>query len=151
MAKRKSTAGEHCPVARTVGVIGDGWSLLVIRDAFDGVCRFGDFQRSLGIARNILSDRLQWLQEEGILSVQPASDGTSYQEYVLTEKGKALFPLIVAFRQWGEHYLFESDEPRSMLIDRKTKKPLALMNVRSSTGRILQPHETEILKVDENK
>ena len=80
---------EPCPVARGVDVVGDRWSLLIVRDAFDGMRRFGDFQRSLGVARNILSDRLRKLVDAGILATQAASDGSAYQEYVLTAKGKA--------------------------------------------------------------
>jgi DNA-binding HxlR family transcriptional regulator len=83
-------------------VIGDRWSQLIVRDAFDGVSRFGDFQVSLGVARNILANRLKALVQEGVLEVQPASDGTAYQQYVLTPKGEALFPVVVGLRQWGE-------------------------------------------------
>lgn len=94
-------ADSPCPVARSADLLGDRWALLVIRDAFDGITRFGDFQRSLGAARNILSDRLRRLVEAGILQLQPASDGSAYQEYVLTAAGLELFPLLVALRQWG--------------------------------------------------
>ncbi len=80
-------ADSPCPVARSADLLGDRWALLVIRDAFDGITRFGDFQRSLGAARNILSDRLRRLVEAGILQLQPASDGSAYQEYVLTAAG----------------------------------------------------------------
>ena len=106
MPSRKSLQAEPCPVARSVDCIGDRWSLLIIRDAFDGVRRFSDFQRSLGMARNILSDRLRKLVEAGVLELQTASDGSSYQEYVLTRKGQSLFPVVVALRQWGEKHLF---------------------------------------------
>lgn len=68
--------------------LADRWSLLIVRDAFDGVRRFGDFQRSLSVARNILSDRLRKLVNAGILEVQDASDGTAYQEYVLISEGE---------------------------------------------------------------
>ncbi|MFW2778936.1 winged helix-turn-helix transcriptional regulator, partial [Acinetobacter baumannii] len=101
MANSTLIKEEPCPVARCVNLIGDRWSLLIVRDAFDGMRRFGDFQRSLGVARNILSDRLKKLVEAGVLEMQDASDGTAYQEYVLTTKGESLFPVIVALRQWG--------------------------------------------------
>jgi DNA-binding HxlR family transcriptional regulator len=71
-----------------------------VRDAFDGMRRFGEFQESLGIARNIPTDRLRLLVQAGVLDVVPASDGTAYQEYVLRPKGEALFPVIVTLRQW---------------------------------------------------
>ncbi len=92
MPTRKPMNDELCPVARSVELIGDRWSLLIVRDAFDGMRRFGDFQRSLGMARNILSDRLRKLVDAGILEMQDASDGTAYQEYVLTAKGRACSP-----------------------------------------------------------
>ncbi len=76
MAGRKSVNNEPCPVARSVDIVGDRWSLLIVRDAFDGTRRFGDFQRSLGVARNILSDRLRGLMDADILETQAASDGT---------------------------------------------------------------------------
>src|SRR4051812_7850276 len=95
----KLTTG--CPVARTVDVLGDKWSLLIIRDAFDGARRFGQFQRNLGVAKNILSARLRTLVGAGVLRSEPASDGSSYREYVLTDAGRELFDLIVTLRQWG--------------------------------------------------
>ena len=99
MVKRTSLEGAACPVARALDAIGDWWSLLIVRDAFDGVRRFGEFQKSLGVAKNILSDRLRTLVAHDILAAVPASDGSAYQEYVLTEKGQALFPVIVGLRQ----------------------------------------------------
>lgn len=92
MPPRKNFDDEPCPVVRSVDLIGDRWALLIVRDAFDGVRRFGDFQRSLGMARNILSDRLRKLVDAGILVMQDASDGTAYQEYVLTARETACSP-----------------------------------------------------------
>lgn len=80
-------------------MIGDHWSLLIVRDAFDGISRFNEFQRSLGAARNILASRLRELVTKGILEVAPAADGTAYHQYTLTEKGCELFKIIVALRQ----------------------------------------------------
>jgi DNA-binding HxlR family transcriptional regulator len=151
MAKRKSMKGDLCPVARSLDIIGDRWSMLVVRDAFDGVCRFGDFQRSLGVARNILADRLRVLVEEGILAIQPASDGTSYQEYVLTTKGESLFPVVVALRQWGERHLFQRGERHSQLIDKKTQQPLRSMEPSAADGRVLKARETSVKKLAETK
>lgn len=99
--KRKSLEDAPCPVARTLDVIGDWWSLLIVRDAFDGVTRFSEFQKGLGMAKNILATRLRALVTHGVLEIVPAADGSAYQEYVLTEKGRALFPVIVGLRQWG--------------------------------------------------
>ena len=76
------------------------WTLLIVRDAFDGVRRFGAFQKNLGIAKGVLTARLKEMVERGVMTVTPASDGTAYQEYVLTEKGRDLFAVVVALRQW---------------------------------------------------
>jgi DNA-binding HxlR family transcriptional regulator len=147
MANSTSLKEEPCPVARCVNLIGDRWSLLIVRDAFDGMRRFGDFQRSLGVARNILSDRLKKLVDAGVLEMQDASDGTTYQEYVLTAKGESLFPVIVALRQWGEHNLFESDERRSLLIDKKTGQQIPFMAPVTADGKVLNASDTQVQKV----
>jgi DNA-binding HxlR family transcriptional regulator len=147
MANSTSLKDEPCPVARCVNLIGDRWSLLIVRDAFDGIRRFGDFQRSLGVARNILSDRLKKLVDAGVLEMQDASDGTAYQEYVLTAKGESLFPVIVALRQWGEHNLFESDERRSLLIDKKTGQQIPFMAPVTADGKMLNASDTQVQKV----
>ncbi|MFP2486800.1 winged helix-turn-helix transcriptional regulator [Enterobacter ludwigii] len=147
MPSRKPIEQEFCPVARSVDLIGDRWSLLIVRNAFDGMRRFGDFQRDLGVARNILADRLRKLVDAGILAMQGASDGTSYQEYVLTDKGESLFPIVVALRQWGEQHLFERGERHPLLIDRRTGKPVPLMAPAAQDGTALKAQDTEVQKV----
>lgn len=147
MNKRNYASHEPCPVARTVGVVGDRWSLLIVRDAFDGLRRFSEFQRSLGVARNILTDRLRRLVDAGILATQPGSNGGAHQEYVLTEQGKSLFPVVVALRQWGERHLFEQGEPHSELLEKDTGKPLHFMEPHAEDGRLLSPDETEVRKL----
>ena len=147
MPSRKPIEQEFCPVARSVDLIGDRWSLLIVRNAFDGMRRFGDFQRDLGVARNILADRLRKLVDAGILAMQGASDGTSYQEYVLTDKGERLFPIVVALRQWGEQHLFERGERHSLLIDRRTGKPVPLMAPAAQDGTALKAQDTDVQKV----
>ena len=147
MAKRKSLRSDPCPVARALDVIGERWALLIVRDAFDGMRRFGEFQKSLGVARNILADRLQALVEEGIFTVAPASDGSAYQEYVLTSKGLALFPVVVGLRQWGEAQLFDKGEAHSTLLDKETGAALPAMQVVAGDGRVLQVADTQVRKV----
>ncbi|MFF5523445.1 winged helix-turn-helix transcriptional regulator [Streptomyces coeruleorubidus] len=105
-----------CPVARTLDLVGDRWSLLIIRDAMDGARAFTDFQHRTGIARNILTDRLRRLVERGILERQTAPTGRR-QNYVLTEAGRDLFAIIVAARQWGERHAFAPGETHSVLVD----------------------------------
>jgi len=147
MAKRKTMQDDACPVARSLDLIGDRWALLIVRDAFDGIRRFSDFQRNLGVARNILSDRLGALVEQGILAVQPASDGTSYQEYVLTAKGEHLFPVVVALRQWGERHLFAKGEPHSVLVETASGKPVPAMLPYGRDGGVLTAGHTMVKKV----
>jgi DNA-binding HxlR family transcriptional regulator len=106
----------ECPVARTADVVGDRWSLLIIRDAMDGARSFTDFQQRTGIARNILTDRLRRLITHGLLAQVDAPSGKR-RRYALTEAGKDLFPVIVTLRQWGERHAFDAGEPHSVLVD----------------------------------
>lgn len=139
MAKHPNPAPDSCPVARSVDLLGDRWSLLLVRDAFDGKRRFGDFQRSLGVARSILSDRLRHLVQAGVFEVQPAADGSAYQAYALTPRGEQLFPLVVALRQWGERHLFAPGEAHSQLVETRSGQPLAWMQPVSADGQVLAP------------
>lgn len=131
-------------MARPLDAIGDWWSLLIIRDAFDGLRRFGEFQRSLGLAKNILSARLHNLVEHGIMDLVPASDGGPYQEYVLTEKGRGLFPVLVALRQWGEAFFFSPGEAHVLLVDKKSGFPVRKLELRSKDGRVLGPDDAVV-------
>lgn len=148
MAKRKSLKGDPCPVARALDVIGDRWALLIVRDAFDGMRRFGEFQKSLGVARNILADRLHTLVAEGVFAAVPASDGSAYQDYVLTPKGAALFPVVVGLRQWGEAQLFGAAEAHSALLERASGQPVAALELRAADGRRLDAADTLVRKLD---
>ena len=145
MVKRTSHKSANCPVARPLDAIGDWWSLLIIRDAFDGLRRFGEFRESLGLARNILSARLRNLVEHGILETMPVSEGSAYYEYVLTEKGRGLFHVLVALRQWGEDYFFEPGAGHVRLVDRKLSKPVRRLELKSQDGRVLQATETVVV------
>ncbi len=146
MGTRKTLSDSSCPVGRALEIVGDRWALLIVRDAFDGTRRFGQFQENLEIARNILSDRLKLLVGAGVLDVVPASDGSAYQEYALTPKGNALFPVIVALRQWGEATLFQRGEKHSRLIDRASARPVPKMVLRDAAGKALDPGETQVRK-----
>lgn len=145
MVKRTSHKQASCPVARPLDAIGDWWSLLIVRDAFDGLRRFGEFQKNLGLAKNILSARLRNLVEHGILETVPASDGSAYQEYVLTSKGRGLFPVLVALRQWGEEHFFDATESHVRLVDRMHGKPVRKLELRAQDGRALKPEDTLVV------
>ena len=139
MSEQKILKGQECPVARALDVIGDKWSLMIIRDAFDDVCRFSHFQKNLGLGKNILTTRLRTLVGLGIFEVRPASDGSAYKEYSLTDAGRALFPIIVSFRQWGERYLFSEGEIHSVLVDKENEKPISVVAVVDGNGNPLEP------------
>lgn len=147
MAQRKSLKNDACPMARALNIVGDQWSLLIIRDAFDGMKRFGEFQQSLGMAKNILAERLKWLVQEGVLDVVPAAEGSLYQAYVLSAKGKALFPVVVGLRQWGEAHLYAKGEPHSLLVERDSGKPVPKIALRTRDGQPLDADLTFVKKV----
>lgn len=147
MPRTKKPPYQACPVARAADIMADRWSVLIVRDAFDGLRRFGEFQKSLSIARNILTDRLHTLVEAGILIMEPASDGSAYQDYVLTAKGEALFPVVVGFRQWAEQYLFRPGEPHSVLVESKTGRPIRKMAPSTRDGRVLGPQDAFVRKL----
>ncbi|MCS4286076.1 DNA-binding HxlR family transcriptional regulator [Pseudomonas sp. BIGb0278] len=131
----------QCPVARALLVLGDRWALMILRDAFDGLRRFSELQKSLGLAKNILSSRLKLLVETGLLTLQPASDGSAYKEYALTDKGRAVFPIVIGLRQWGEQFLFEAGETRSQLLDSAHGQPLQTLQVQARDGRVVGPDD----------
>jgi DNA-binding HxlR family transcriptional regulator len=137
MVKRTSLAGADCPIARALDVIGDWWSLLIIRDALTGRRRFGEFQKSLGLAKNILTMRLRALVDRGILETAPAADGSVYQEYVLTRKGRGIFPILVALRQWTEEFDAHPGEIATLLVDRETGRPVRKLELHAQDGRLL--------------
>ncbi len=147
MAKRQELKNDACPVARALTVVGDQWSLMIIRDAFDGVSRFGVFQKSLGVARNILADRLRKLVDNGILEMAPASDGTAYGEYVLTPKGASLFGVLVGLRQWSEEHLYGAGESHSTMVERDSGMPVPRMQLSGRDGRALGAADTVVNKL----
>lgn len=143
MSGRKSRGQPEsgCAIARSLSVVGDSWSLLIIRDALAGARRFGEFQARLGVAKNILSARLKKLVDAGIFELAPASDGSAYSEYALTEKGEELYLVLVALWQWGEKYAFAPGERPLLLVDREKRRKMAPLELRTLDGRKLGPHD----------
>jgi DNA-binding HxlR family transcriptional regulator len=144
MVKRTSLEKAECPIARSLDVFGDWWSLLVIRDAFLGIRRFSEFQKSIGLAKNILTVRLRALVDHGILKMAPASDGSAYQEYVLTPKGRGVFPVLVALRQWSEEFSSDGGGFSTLLVDRQRGRPVRKLELRAEDGRLLADGDTEV-------
>ena len=142
--ERTSLEGDGCPIARSLDAIGDWWSLLIIRDALLGARRFGEFQKSLGLAKNILTVRLRTLVDQGILKMAPASDGSAYQEYVLTPKGHGIFPILVALRQWSEEFDDHPEDIATLLVDKEKGRPVRKLELYSQDGRLLSAADTAL-------
>jgi DNA-binding HxlR family transcriptional regulator len=109
-------ARENCSIARTLSVLGERWTLLVLRQSFLGVKRFDDFQAGMGIARNTLTDRLNRLVDEGILERRPYLERPPRHEYKLTQKGRDLYPVLVTLMQWGDRYNAGAEGPPVLLV-----------------------------------
>jgi len=132
--------GQDCSVARALEVVGERWTLLIIRDAFLGLRRFDQFQESLGIARNVLTDRLGRLVEEGIFDRVRYSEHPERYEYRLTRKGRDLGIALAGLRQWGDQYL--SQEPPRVLRRRSDKRPVIAAFVPEGAA-VLRDNEIE--------
>src|SRR3984893_13954561 len=144
MVKRTSFEKAECPIARSLDAIGDWWSLLIIRDAFLGIRRFSEFQKNIGLAKNILTVRLRTLVDHGILATAPASDGSAYQEYVLTPKGRGVLPVLVALRQWSEEFSDEPDGFATLMVDRAHGRPVRKLELHAEDGRLLGAGDVEL-------
>lgn len=125
-----------CSLPAALEAMGERWSFLILRGSFNGLHHFEEFQSELGIARNILANRLARLVEHGILARQPCPEDRRKVEYRLTEKGYALLPTMVALRQWGERW--ETGVPAApVLVDARDRRPIAAVQVLSHDGRPL--------------
>ncbi|HXQ15435.1 MAG TPA: helix-turn-helix domain-containing protein [Caulobacteraceae bacterium] len=106
MGRTANYSKEHCSVAATLSVVGDPWTLLILRDAFYGVQRFDDWQTRLGVARNVLAARLKTLVEHGVLETRLYSDHPPRKDYVLTQKGRDLQPVLLMLKAWGDRHVY---------------------------------------------
>jgi DNA-binding HxlR family transcriptional regulator len=118
----------NCSIARTLGVVGEKWTLLVLREAFYGIRRFDDFHAALGCARNLLATRLKTLVTQGLLERVAYRDdvGRSRDEYRLTDKGRDLFPVVVALMQWGDRWTADDSGPAVQLLHRNCGEPVSV-------------------------
>jgi DNA-binding HxlR family transcriptional regulator len=134
--------GQNCSVARALEVVGERWTLLIIRDVFLGLRRFEQFQKSLGIARNVLTDRLNRLVDEGILERVRYSERPERYEYRLTQKGRDLNLALAGLRQWGDKYI--SEKPPKLLRRKADKKPVVVALVPKGSD-VLRAEELELV------
>ena len=124
-----------CPIARTTDLIGDWWTPLVMRQAFMGCRRFDEFQRSLGLSRAVLTDRLNRLVDEGMLTREPYDDRPVRHEYRLTDKGRAFYPVLAAMWRWGQDWLPDDADP--VLVNRETNEVIRPLVVDEHTGEAI--------------
>lgn len=130
----------NCSLPAALEAMGERWSFLILRGSFNGLCHFEEFQSELGIARNILANRLARLVDHGILARQTCDDDRRKVEYRLTEKGYALLPTMIALRQWGERW--ETGTPATpVLVDARDRRRIAPVQVMSHDGRVLTKHD----------
>jgi DNA-binding HxlR family transcriptional regulator len=125
-----------CPVARTLERVGDTWSLMILRDALHGLTRFDQFRRSLGVAPNILTDRLSRLVEAGLLARRRYSERPPRDEYVLTDMGRDFRPVLLAMMAFGNRH-FAKEGVASQLVDANTGATAEPIVVDAATGRLL--------------
>jgi DNA-binding HxlR family transcriptional regulator len=137
--RRKTFARMNCSIARALELVGEWWTMLILREAFLGTRRFHDFQQNLGIARNILSARLKKLVARGILERSAAPAGGRRFEYRLTSKGRAFFPVLMALMQWGDRWVAGRDRAPVRVVDRESGREIREISVMSGDGRTLGP------------
>lgn len=136
---------QTCPIAASLNILGDNWTLLIVREAFYGVTRFKDFQVNTGIAKNLLSTRLSHLVESGIMNKREIGTHGSRHEYHLTQKGRALRPIMVAISQWGNEWVYgEGNEPVH-LVDGKSGKPITHLTPQLEDGRQLDWRDVKMM------
>lgn len=139
---RNCSQPRNCSLARALDIVGEWWSLLVVRETFFGAHRFQDYVDNLGIARNILSARLKRLVGAGVLARIEGEGGTV--EYRLTAKGEALMPVLVALLQWGDAHANPEPKP-VILVDRLHGQPIAPLTLQAADGRPLGPRDIRAL------
>ncbi|TVZ79732.1 helix-turn-helix domain-containing protein [Streptomyces sp. BK340] len=141
---RPSFADWPCSVARTVDIIGDAWTSLILREAFYGSCRFDEFQQQLGIARNTLTDRLRRLVDEGLMERRLYESEPPRHEYRLTEKGRDFFPVLAALTRWGDRWLAGAEGVPVTLHHEACDQDAHAEVVCSSCGEPMRSEDTSV-------
>jgi DNA-binding HxlR family transcriptional regulator len=142
--RRTSFSDMNCSIARCLEQVGDWWTLLIVREALSGTRRFGEFQSRLGIAPNVLTARLQGLVQHGILQAVAESENGRVLDYRLTDKGRDLFPVIIAMLQWGDRHAATPAGPPVQIVDRQAGRPIAALQVQAADGRVLQARDVRV-------
>ena len=135
--ERKRFDEMNCGIARALEALGDKWTLLIVRNAFFGMRRFADFESDLGIAKNVLTNRLQHLVDHEVLErVEVGLQGSRF-EYRLTGKGEALLPVLTTLREWSEEWVFGRGNEPLIVRDRRSRRRVPRLRVRDADGRLL--------------
>lgn len=134
----------NCPIARSLSVLGDQWTLLILRDVLFGLTRFEEFQASLGISRNLLTRRLRSMVAEGLLERRPLVSGGRRSEYVATEKARDLLPVLLALGQWRERWEPSPNGPRVIPTEPEGGRPVAVRLVPRGGDRGVRPADVVI-------
>lgn len=137
---RKRFDEMSCSIAQTLNQVGDWWTLLIVRDALKGARRFSDFHESTGIAKNILTDRLNKLVTNGIMAREEVGVRGQRQEYVLTQRGEALFPILIAMQQWGDQWIYGQENKPAELYDTRNGQSISQMAVANESGDEVTHH-----------
>ncbi|HEX7293082.1 MAG TPA: helix-turn-helix domain-containing protein [Solirubrobacterales bacterium] len=137
--------GQVCSIARSLEVIGERWSLLIVRDVMNGNRRFDELQKGLGIARNVLSARLQRLVDEEILERRPYQTSPERFEYFLTEKGLDLWPALVALLAWGDRYSPTPGGPPMLIVHKECGGRVSDRGVCESCGEVLHARDARAM------
>jgi DNA-binding HxlR family transcriptional regulator len=134
-----------CSVAKALEVIGERWSLLIVRDVMHGHRRFGEMQESLGIARNVLAARLERLVDEGILERRSYQESPPRHEYFLTEKGLDLWPALIALLNWGDRYTPRPDGPPRLIVHKECGGAVSDRGICEDCGKVLHARDAREL------
>src|SRR5213593_1665994 len=143
--KQSRLANKECSMARAMEVVGDRWSILILREAYYGVKRFDEFEYYIGIAPNILSTRLKKFVDAGVMTRVPLPEHAGRYEYVLTKKGRDFFPTYLALKKWGDDWLAEAAGPQVVFKDRTRGRPIEYPLPLSAHGKPLQLEDVEIV------
>ena len=143
--KHSRTVNKQCSIACAMDVVGDRWSMLLLREAYYGTRRFDEFQYYLGVAPNILSTRLKKFVDLGMMTRVPLPEHGGRYEYVLTKKGREFFPTYLALKKWGDDWLAEPEGPQVVFWDRSSGRQIEYPALLSACGKPLQLEDIEIV------
>lgn len=143
--KSVTFSSQTCSVARALELVGEWWTLLIVREAFFGTRRFSDFERNLGIAKNVLTERLTKLVEGGLMERTAVAGRGNPHDYTLTAAGRDLLPIVIALMQWGDRWIYGADRAPVRVVNRATKKGIPRLLVRDAEGTPLSLDDLRVV------